>query len=79
MSSTLEQQISELLNQHCEENRSDTPDFVLAMFLRRSLDAFHEAVRLREDYYGRQATALHNLDYIDSIDPEMLVDMTDFE
>ncbi len=80
MSSTLEQQLSELLNEYCEENKSDTPDFVLAMFLKQSLEAFHNAVRLREDYYGRQATAMYNLDYIDALDEdEMLVNMDDFE
>jgi hypothetical protein len=42
-----------LLNKTCQENASDTPDFVLAEFLSRCLDAFNLAVVCREKWHGR--------------------------
>ena len=42
-----------LLNKHSAENRSNTPDFILAQYLERCLWAFDTAVRGREAWYGR--------------------------
>jgi hypothetical protein len=42
-----------LINECSMENESDTPDFLLALYLRRCLDAFNEAVAAREHWYGR--------------------------
>jgi hypothetical protein len=40
---------------HCMENGSDTPDFILAAYLRNCLDNFDMTVRAREKWYSRQA------------------------
>ena len=42
-----------LINRHSMENGSDTPDFMLANYLIACLDAFDEATRRREQWYGR--------------------------
>lgn len=49
---TLESELSALLNRYNAENESDTPDFILAGFLRASLAAFNGAVNARENWYG---------------------------
>jgi hypothetical protein len=46
-------ELSALLNQHCLENGSNTPDFVLAQYLCGCLDNFNIASRRRERWYGR--------------------------
>jgi len=39
----LESEIRKLLNVHCAENASNTPDFILANYLISCLDAFDQA------------------------------------
>lgn len=45
--------LKRLLNRHSAENRSNTPDHVLAQYLIHCLDAFNYAVRYRASWYGR--------------------------
>lgn len=47
---SFEDELRKLLNRHSMENRSDTPDYVLAMFILRCLDAFDDAVVTRTAY-----------------------------
>ena len=51
--STLEKEMAELLNRHCLENGSNTPDFILAGYLLDCLITFNSYVRQRERWYGR--------------------------
>jgi len=51
---TLEQDLASVLNRHCIENESNTPDFILADYLRACLSAFKEASRRREQWYGKE-------------------------
>lgn len=48
---TLSQELSRVLNGH--ENASNTPDFILADFLRDVLGAWDRAVQARAAWYGR--------------------------
>jgi hypothetical protein len=41
-----------LINRHSVENRSSTPDFILAVFLNDVLDDWAQAVRARDTWYG---------------------------
>ncbi len=50
---TLREQVAGLLNQRSMENGSNTPDFILADYLIRALEAFDNAVVERERWYGR--------------------------
>lgn len=45
--------LESLLNMHCQENLSHTPDFILAQFLVTVLAAWNVAVTQRETWYGR--------------------------
>lgn len=40
------------LNRHCVESDSHTPDFILARFLVRCLDAYGGTIRSRRDWFG---------------------------
>lgn len=42
-----------LINRHSMESASNTPDFILAIFLGTCLLAFDTAVQTRETWYGR--------------------------
>lgn len=50
--SDFEIQLQKLLNQTCQENASDTPDYILAQYLTDTLRAFNVAVRDRDRHYG---------------------------
>jgi hypothetical protein len=52
----LEHDLSAVLNRHSADSRADTPDFALARYLRRCLDAYTEAVAAR-DAWGSVPTA----------------------
>lgn len=51
---SLEREIAQVLNIHCQENFSDTPDFILAQYLLRCLDNFNKTITRREYWYGRK-------------------------
>ena len=42
-----------MLNCHCVENESNTPDFILAQYLVGCLILFRNTVNKRERWYGR--------------------------
>lgn len=48
-----EKELTALLNRYSMENASNTPDFILAQYLRAALLAFDTAVQQRETWYGR--------------------------
>jgi len=43
--------LEELINKHSLENASNTPDWILAQYLKGCLDAFNKAVKQRENWY----------------------------
>lgn len=50
--SSLASDLRRLLNLHSRENRSGTPDIVLARFLINALEAFESAVNQRDNWWG---------------------------
>mgnify|MGYP001313563434 CR=1 FL=1 len=52
MFADLKKEIEDLLNKHCRENVSNTPDFILAQFLLKCLYAFEEATHARDKWYS---------------------------
>jgi hypothetical protein len=53
-----ERELQELLNRYSKENESQTPDYILAHYIKYSLKAFNQAVNLREELYGRKENNL---------------------
>ena len=51
--SAFECELSKLLNEHSQENGSNTPDFILAAYLLSCLKAWNASVMWREKWYGR--------------------------
>jgi hypothetical protein len=51
---TFLKELAALINKHSLENESNTPDFILAMYLQNALTAFAMTTRMREDWYGHR-------------------------
>jgi hypothetical protein len=47
-----ESDLATVVNRYSRENVSNTPDFILAEFMERCLNAFESASKRREDWYG---------------------------
>lgn len=45
-------ELENLINKHCMENGSDTPDFILADYLNRCLQNFDKTLNRRRHWYG---------------------------
>lgn len=45
-------ELRKLLNRHSMENRSNTPDYILAAFMLKCLNAFDDAIVTRTAWYG---------------------------
>lgn len=50
-----EVELRRLINRYSQENASNTPDWILAQYLRGCLSTFNVAVQQRETWYGRNA------------------------
>ena len=44
--------LQDLINENSVENRSNTPDFILAIYLDSCLRGFDHATKARDDWYG---------------------------
>lgn len=53
MTDEFKQEIEVLLNKYSMENKSDTPDYILAQYLTDCLKAFERATYDREKWHGR--------------------------
>lgn len=47
-------ELEQLINKYSIENESDTPDFILAEYIRGVLNAFNKTIGKREAWYGRK-------------------------
>jgi len=56
----LEGNLSALINTECREEDSNTPDFILAEFMMKCLDAFELANNKREVWYGVKLDILND-------------------
>jgi hypothetical protein len=53
------EEVEGVINKHSMENGSDTPDFILAHYLMKCLEAFDYAVVARETFHGRDFKKPH--------------------
>jgi len=49
-----EKELERLLNKYSKENDSNTPDFILASYLKNCLENFGQTIQRREKWYGRE-------------------------
>lgn len=54
--SDLMKELQAVINMHSEENKSDTPDFLLASYLSECLKTWAKIVRARDKWYGFEPT-----------------------
>lgn len=50
--SNFEKELKNLINSHCRENESNTPDFLLAEYLYSCLDAYEKVTKARDKWYS---------------------------
>ena len=62
-----EQELKDLLNRHSMENGSDTPDFLLAAYLKGCLEIWNKTMRDREKWYGRSESLTNVLSLGDTL------------
>ena len=55
-SSPFDRDLSDLINHHSLENQSDTPDFILSLFLKDCLEAFERATVKRHLWHEENHT-----------------------
>lgn len=55
---SFETELEHLINKYSKENDSNTPDFILAEYLKGCLDVFNNIVPKRDKWYGVQATGV---------------------
>ena len=58
-SRNLGKELGSLLNRFSVENKSNTPDFILAQYLMGCLQIFATAVQQRETWHGRDPRPTH--------------------
>lgn len=49
---TFGKELERLINKYSIENESNTPDYILAQYLRGCLDAYSSAITQRDRWYG---------------------------
>lgn len=49
-----QQDLQKLINKTSQENASNTPDFILAEYMQKCLEAFNHAVKAREKWYDKE-------------------------
>lgn len=57
---TFEQELERLINKHSKEGGSNTPDYILAEYIKNSLENFHQATRLRDNWYGGKRSVIND-------------------
>lgn len=63
---TFEKELEYLINRYSKENKSNTPDFILAQYINDSLSVFNDAVNAREKWYGRKNNRELSVDKIET-------------
>lgn len=70
---SFEQELAELINKHSLENESNTPDFILAEYMRNCLDAFAKASKNRERWFGKSLSIDGSNDKPSLLQPDTII------
>lgn len=66
-----EEELIRLINKYSMENESNTPDFILAIYLGNCSAAFNQATQQRETWHGRDARPSLTLEVKDGKDSKV--------
>ena len=58
-----EDEVGNLINRLSLENLTDTPEFILARYVRQSFEAFCKASNSRMNWYDEESTLYHQYSY----------------
>lgn len=58
--SSFEKELELLINKYSKESKSNTPDFILADYMKNSMESFHLATRLRDNWYGGKRSIIND-------------------
>jgi hypothetical protein len=57
---SFKEELRSLINRTCQENKSNTPDFILAKYLLDCLKAFNKASNARKNWYNNIISGVKN-------------------
>lgn len=57
---TFEKELELLINKYSKESKSNTPDYILAGYMQNSMESFHLATRLRDNWYGGKRSIIND-------------------
>ena len=60
--SSFEKELEIIINRYSQERPSNTPDFILAMYLKACLDAYNVAIVRRDEWYLKDLNGRSNTD-----------------
>jgi hypothetical protein len=55
-----EKELESLINRYSMESGSNTPDYILVEYITNSLNIFHQATRLRDNWYGGKRSVIND-------------------
>lgn len=58
--SSFEKELQFLINKYSQESKSNTPDFILVEYVKNSIENFHRATRLRDNWYGGKRSVIND-------------------
>jgi hypothetical protein len=58
--SGFEKELESLINRYSMESGSNTPDYILVEYMANCLNSFHQATRLRDNWYGGKRSVIND-------------------
>lgn len=58
-----------LINRYSKEADSHTPDYILAEYMNNSMNNFHRATKLRDNWYGGRRSIINDQDKMWEVEP----------
>lgn len=55
-----EKELESLINRYSMESGSNTPDYIIVEYMKNSLENFHHATRLRDNWYGGKRSVIND-------------------
>lgn len=57
-----EKELENLISRYSKDEESNTPDYIIAEFMKNSMDIFHRATKLRDNWYGGRRSVINDQD-----------------
>lgn len=65
-----EKELENVISRYSKESESNTPDYILAEFMKNSMDNFHRATKLRDNWYGGRRSIINDQDKKWEVEPK---------